>query len=206
MAHDVRNPLASIRGAARCLSVEQKSGANPTGSAQYLDIIVQQADRIAAIVERYQRIGRLEPVLVLGDISGIAGAVIRAQRKALGSRVELVARLADGLPPCRVDRELLAEALENLIRNAQEAMGEGGHIEVSTEVRRGLSYGMEDTVILRVRDDGPGMDARQRELALEEFFSTKPGGTGLGLPFVWKVAEAFGGRAALDADVAGGRW
>jgi signal transduction histidine kinase len=204
LAHDVRNPLSAIRGAAQYLLVEQATAHKPEGNPRYLELIVQQSDRIAALISRYQRIGRLEPLLASADINHVAESVADAQRAALEPGFELVTRLHPGLPHCRVDRELLAEAIENLIRNAREALGAGGRIEVTTDLKRSLSDSSPGTVVVCVRDEGPGMDARQRELAMEDFFSTKPGGTGLGLPFVRKVAEAFGGRAAIEAEVGKG--
>lgn len=197
MAHDIRNPLAAIRGAAQFLGFEREAGRSLDPHGRYLEVIVQQADRIAAIVERYQRIGRVEPVLAVIDLNELALATVTAQRSALGSAFTLDLRLAGDAPRCKVDRELLSEALENLLRNAREAMPEGGLIEVATGRTRGL-FGANDGVFVRVHDEGPGMDVRQRELSFEPFFSTKPGGSGLGLPFVRRVAEACGGRAFIE--------
>jgi signal transduction histidine kinase len=89
-----------------------------------------------------------------------------------------------------VDRDLLAGALENLVQNAFEAMPDGGTVTVRTSVD-------PDTVVLSVEDNGQGMDARTRERAFDPFFTTKPTGSGLGLAFVRRVAEAHGGDVTL---------
>ena len=176
LAHDLRNPLAAIRGAAQYLLVEHQNGQSAPGggSQRYLDLIVQQTDRIAALINRYQRIGRVEPLLVSCDINEVVESVVRAQGPALGPSFDLAARCHPHLPRCRLDRELLTEALENLIRNAREALGAEGRIEVTTCLKPSLSDGSPGTVVVCVRDNGPGMDARQRSSRWTTFSRPSP--------------------------------
>ena len=119
------------------------------------------------------------------------------QRFGKAANIELCAELSDGLPPCEVDGALLATALENVLRNAYEAMPEGGVVTVGLE-RAALGA---DGIVLSVRDQGQGMDPRELSRATEEFFTTKSRGTGLGLNFVDRVARAHGGSLEISSEV-----
>jgi signal transduction histidine kinase len=120
-----------------------------------------------------------------------------AQRIARSHGVSDV-RFAEGDPECDADRELIESALENVVRNAIEATGTADGVRVETE---------RDTpgraIVFRVVDCGPGLDARQLERAFEDFFTTKPEGTGLGLPFVRRVLLAHGGDVSMTSKQAG---
>ena len=97
-------------------------------------------------------------------------------------------------PLCQADRDLLAGALENLLQNAVEAHPR----DASVIVRTAFSSARQmPGVLVSVEDKGAGMSARVRERALDDFFTTKETGTGLGLPFVRRVAEAHGGEISL---------
>ncbi len=182
MAHDVRNPLAAVRGCAQFLMEERAHGRSLDPHASYLTLILEQTERIGRVVDDYQRLGRAEAVRTRIDLGEIVRDVVEAQRMALGEGVRIDLVLADA-PAVHGDGALIAGALENLIRNAHEAMAEGGTIRVST-VRAG------PRLVLRVVDEGSGMDAVTREHALDDFFTTKATGSGLGLAFVRRVADA----------------
>ena len=108
--------------------------------------------------------------------------------------------LAEGLPPCRADREMLSRVLENLVRNAMEAMPDGGTVTVRTARSGGGAREAGASVVLSVEDTGCGMDARTRERAFDDFFTTKATGSGLGLAFVHRVVEAHGGQLSLESE------
>jgi len=208
MAHDIKNPLASIRGAAQFLAQERASGRSIDEQQEFLDLLVAQCDRLTRIVDQYQRIGRAEPVLGSTDLND----AVREAIKFLGSAVTLDEHLTDPLPPCETDRDLLVIALENVLRNAHEARVDGA-IHLSTGVvtsdRESFSPSSASPRVARwvfvaVRDDGPGMDPRTRERALEGFFTTKSHGSGLGLAFVRRVIEAHGGKLIIDSQEGSG--
>jgi signal transduction histidine kinase len=92
-----------------------------------------------------------------------------------------------------VDADLLGVALENVVRNAAESLHGSGRIEVRTEPAGPAG------VCITVTDDGVGMDARQKERAFDEFFTTKASGSGLGLSLVRRVVEAHGGHVSLHS-------
>jgi signal transduction histidine kinase len=116
---------------------------------------------------------------------------------ALGEGVDVLLELEGG--PCTVmaDAGLLVGAVENLLRNAHEAMPKGGTIRVVVERKGSLA-------VVRVVDTGQGMDASTREAALDDFFTTKAKGSGLGLSFVRRVAEAHGSSVRVTSAVGKG--
>jgi two-component system, NtrC family, sensor histidine kinase HydH len=196
MAHDVRNPLAAIKGAAQFLEEERKGGRSIDEQAEMLGIIVEQVDRIERFIADYQRMARLEPALRPTDPNALALTAIRAMETGGEGSFEVTRELADGLPSVDADPDLLGFALENVIRNAREAIPSGGTVTVSTEaVAEPAAY-----VRIGVRDNGPGMDVRTLDRALGGFFTTKEGGSGLGLAFVRRVIDAHGGRLQVRSE------
>ncbi|MFT3770122.1 MAG: ATP-binding protein [Minicystis sp.] len=196
MAHDLRNPLAALKGAAQFLQEEHKSGRSLDDHADFFDLLVEQADRLDRTIADYQRLGKLTPRAEPTDVGALVRELCALQAFA-ASGVEVRVSADDALPPCPVDRDLFARALENLARNAIEAMPAGGAIEVRVERA-------DADVIVRVTDTGAGVDARTAERVFDDFFTTKASGSGLGLPFVRRVIEAHGGSVALTSRVGRG--
>ena len=208
LAHDLQNPLAALHGALQFLAEERAQGRSLDAQARYLELMSSQVERIARVVDDYRRLGRMEPlastfdlhalvhqVAGLSSFAGADAALPSAPRLSL--RTEL---LADP-PSCHADPDLVALALENLLRNARESMPQGGDVVIRT--RRVLERGSAQ-IALVVADQGAGMDARQRERAFDAQFTTKPGGAGLGLAFVKRAAEAHGGSVRLESHVGRG--
>ncbi len=194
MAHDIKNPLASIRGAAQFLAAERAAGRSIDEQNEFLDLLVNQCDRLTRIVDQYHRIGRGEPVLENTDLNDAA----REAMKFLTSRATISAQLAESLPLCESDRDLLVIALENVLRNAHEAAIERTvHVETGTATT--ATERERAWIFVSVRDEGPGMDPRTRERALEGFFTTKSQGSGLGLAFVRRVVEAHRGKLLIES-------
>ncbi|MBK7864468.1 MAG: HAMP domain-containing histidine kinase [Archangiaceae bacterium] len=189
MAHDIRNPLASIRGATQFLAGERAAGRSVDGQGEFFELLVQQCDRLTHLVDQYQRIGRAEPLLSAASVNDAA----REAMKFLGPGA-VDAQLAEKLPQVTADADLIVIALENVLRNAHEASA-GKPLHLST----GVVTRDEKWVFVAVRDEGPGMDPRTRERVLEGFFTTKAHGSGLGLAFVRRVVEAHKGRLLIDS-------
>ena len=204
MAHDIRNPLAAIRGAAQYLEGERERGGSLEEHREFLELIVSQADRLERVVRDYQRLGRAEPARVSTDLAALVSGVVEGARVTEKARaIEVRAELASGLGEPSIDPDLIRAALENLVRNALEAIEESAKGSlVSVAVERRFVRG-RDSLVLEVIDDGPGMDARTLEQAEDAFFTTKAGGSGLGLAFVRRVADAHGG--ALTVETRAGR-
>jgi signal transduction histidine kinase len=123
--------------------------------------------------------------------------MVALQKFASADEIAVKADLAADLPVCSMDRDLIAGALENLLQNAFEATPRAatpGTVTVRTALARSRPT---QGVLLSVEDGGNGMSARTRERALDDFFTTKATGSGLGLAFVRRVAEAHGGDVSL---------
>jgi signal transduction histidine kinase len=195
MAHDLRNPLAAIKGAAQFLEEELAQGRPLEPHADFLKLIVERADRMARLVADYQRMGRLELSPVSTDVNSWLGELLRGEHGSTGLRIET--SLARELPRVALDRDLFSFAVENVLKNASEAMGGAGRVVAKTS--RSRSERGDDRVVISLRDEGPGMDPRTRERALAGFFTTKSDGTGLGLAFVARVVDAHGGTLRVES-------
>lgn len=199
MAHDIRNPLAAIRGAAQYLDGERERGGTLEESREMLELIVAQADRLERVVRDYQRLGRAEPVRAATDVGELVRGVVDGARVSEeAASIELGVQTGGSLGTIEIDPDLVRAALENLVRNALEAIAEskkGSAVRVRAE--RAVVRD-RDSVVLEVSDDGPGMDPRILERAEDAFFTTKASGSGLGLAFVRRVADAHGAELVVD--------
>ncbi len=189
LAHDVRNPLAALKGSLQYLDEEAARGRLAAEHREFVELAGAQVRRIEEVVENYVRLGaepRLRPTAVNEVVRGVLAASAIAALPGR-ERVELRAELAEELPPCTADPELLAVVLENLVRNSVEAMPAGGVLTVRT------GRAADGGVSIAVEDTGQGMDARQLAQAFDYLYTTKATGSGLGLPFVRRVIERHGG-------------
>jgi signal transduction histidine kinase len=117
--------------------------------------------------------------------------------EARDAGVEIVRYLDPELPRVLLDREAFRQALLNLIINAKQAMPDGGQLVVRTSAQG-------DTAALHLIDTGCGMDEQIASRMFEAFFSTKPGGSGLGLPTTQKIIDGHGGRISVQSEVGQG--
>jgi signal transduction histidine kinase len=182
MAHEVRNGLATIVGYARL--AERSAGTD--ASRQAVAAILEECTTLEATVRRlmdYVKKERLElqPFDPLRMLSRVAGRESREETEVAapsGSGEAIVG-----------DEELLERAFENLVRNAREAAGAGGHVWIRGERRGGCYH-------VFVADDGPGLPKEEKD-GLRPFHSTKPGGLGLGLPMALKIVHLHQGELLL---------
>jgi signal transduction histidine kinase len=192
LGHDLRNPLAALKGATQFLREERRQGRSIDDRTEFLDLLRDQIDRLLGVVEDYQRLGRIEPVRAPVQLNDVVRQLVTLEAFAGGDRISVRAELSPDLPACLADRDLVAGALENLLQNAFEAIPAAGAVVVRTrcanEARR---------LTVSVHDTGVGMSPRTRERALDDFFTTKAGGSGLGLAFVRRVAEVHRGDITL---------
>jgi len=201
MAHDLKNPLAALKGAIQFLVEEVSRGRSVAGQEQLLSLLLQQVERIHRVVEDYQRLGNMQPRPTLVQLNDTVREVLALQPfAARGITVETA--LDDQLPLCSVDVELMGRAIENLVRNAVEAMPHGGSVSVGTAVLGSQAH--PSAVQVAVKDTGPGMDARQSERAFDEFYTTKAQGSGLGLAYVRRVVRAHAGRVKINSSLGQG--
>jgi signal transduction histidine kinase len=201
MAHDLKNPLATLQGAIQFLIEEVARGQSLTEQGPFLSLLQRQVDRINRVVDEYQRLGNMQPRRSPVHLNDTVREVLALQSfAARGIQIETV--LDDDLPLCSVDRDLVGRAIENLVRNAIEAMPQGGVVTVRTTALG--THARRPVVLVSVQDTGIGMDARHSERAFDEFFTTKAQGSGLGLAFVRRVVRAHAGRVKMDSRIGRG--
>ena len=199
MAHDLKNPLAAARGAAEYLAEELRRAEQPA-QVEFAGLVVQQLDRLQTVIDRYQKLARLEPQRRDTDVNALVQRVLGLQTFG-AQRATVTTELATPAPRALADPDLLASALENLVKNAFDAMPTGGAVTVRTSVHTDRDA---PRLELTVSDTGPGFDPRAREQAFELFFTTRAQGSGLGLAFVREVARAHGGDARLAPSTGAG--
>jgi signal transduction histidine kinase len=164
--------------------------------------MLDQIARLDRLVDVYGRLARAEPQPEELDLNELVATVLALPSlTGAGGRAIVKTELEAALPRCRADQDMLTRVLENLVHNALEAMPDGGTVTVRTtradqEGKTGVAFWVQDT--------GAGMDARTRERAFDDFFTTKPTGSGLGLAFVRRVIEAHGGEASFESGHARG--
>jgi two-component system, NtrC family, sensor kinase len=192
VSHEVRNPLSSI-GLNVELLEEELSQANRE-TRDLLGAIHREIDRLRAVTEEYLRVARLpNPHLVpeyIGDV--VRGATQLLGPELAAAKVQLTLRLPDDLPLVALDEAQIRQVLINLLKNAREAMPDGGVIEVEATEREG-------GVDLVIRDSGVGMDAEQKERIFDLFYTTKQRGSGLGLPLTQQIVVAHRGHIRCES-------
>ena len=204
LAHEIRNPLAGIKGAAQYL----QGGAKPAEMIDFLSIIVDETDRLNKVVTQfldYSRPFEITPALAnAGDLVRRAADLVRAQ--GLPDEVSLEVRCPTDLPLVTIDRDKVHQVVLNLLQNAVQAVGKKGKILVRVGKGR-LSrapYTGTPALELTVSDTGEGVNPDDVDSLFIPFFTTKPDGTGLGLAIVKRLVEAHGGDVAVQSKLGWG--
>ncbi len=199
ITHEIRNPLSSIGLNTELLEEELERIAAGTASPKEARALVasvhKEVDRLTAITEDYLRFARLpRPKLERLQVNDVASELVEFQRVELATRGATVASmLARDLPEVMADEGQLRQALLNLVRNAAEAVGARGLVRVATR------HTPAGAVEIRVEDDGAGIAAEHLPRIFEPFFSTKDGGTGLGLALTQQIVVEHGGRIQVES-------
>ena len=201
MAHEIRNPLGAIKGAAQCLD----PATLPKDAQEFIDVIVEEVDRLNGVVSQFLEYARpLRGSPIPMDVNDVVSATLRLLgRDALPAHVKIQQDLAQALPQVTMDPEHLKQVLINLVLNAVQAMPQGGEIFITTQVNH-LALPAARTpsganrqhaqVVVRVRDTGEGIEPDNLRRIFLPFFTTKAHGTGLGLAISARIVENAGGR------------
>lgn len=206
LAHEIRNPLASIKTSVELLEDRARSEGEGVSARrlELLQVVAEETDRLNRILGRFLQFARAEgrrdddapAESVVADV--VAGTVALLQRQLDASRVRV--ELEDG-PfdlPVAIAEDHLRQVLLNLLLNACEAMPAGGVIRLRVAERT------PGSVVLAVEDTGPGIPEDVARSVFDPFFSTREGGVGLGLSIVSRLLEADGGSIALDRTATAG--
>jgi signal transduction histidine kinase len=199
ITHEVRNPLSSIGLNTELL--EEELGPDQREAKELLQSIHREVDRLTAITEEYLAFARLpKPKLAYEAVNPMVGALAAFVREDLAAKhVELAIELTDGDPIALIDAAQLRQCLINLVRNATEAVVAKGKGGVTLRTKRAA-----DRVLIEVEDDGIGIPPDVLPRLFDPFFSTKEGGSGLGLALTQQIVKDHGGDLAVDSTVGKG--
>ena len=205
LAHEIKNPLSGIRGAAQLL--EQSADDDDRTLTR---LICDEADRIVKLVDRMEvfsdeRPVEREPV----NIHVVLDHVKRLAQSGFARHIKFTETYDPSLPPVLANRDQLVQVFLNLVKNAAESIGEGaidGEIQVSTAFRPGVRLSLPGTktrvslpLEFCVRDNGPGVPEDLMPHLFDPFVSTKPSGSGLGLALVSKIVGDHGGIVECES-------
>jgi two-component system, NtrC family, nitrogen regulation sensor histidine kinase GlnL len=203
LAHEVKNPLSGIRGAAQLL--EQDADA---AGRELTQLICDETDRIVALVDRMEAFSDDRPIeREAVNIHELLERVRKVAQSGFARHVRLVEEYDPSLPPVRGNRDLLVQVFLNLVKNAAEALtGSDGEIILTTAYRHGLRLAVPGgegrqhlPLMVSVTDNGAGIPEDLRPHLFDPFVTTKRNGTGLGLALVAKVIGDHGGVIEFDS-------
>jgi two-component system, NtrC family, sensor histidine kinase HydH len=200
LAHEIRNPLAAIKGAIQYLDPRKL----PEDDREFLEIVIEEVNRLNGVVTQFLDYSRpLKPALAPTDVNEVLEKTFRLLEPEVPDAVELALELADWVPRVHADAEQLKQVFLNLALNAFQAMPHGGRLAVTTRVARDeLAFWREgarraDVVEVRFRDSGPGIPEEVRESIFVPFYTTKEKGTGLGLAICQRIVKAHLGSIVV---------
>jgi signal transduction histidine kinase len=201
LAHEIKNPLSVIHMNTDllCEELEETPFPGQRRAIAKVDMIRQQCNRLENLLRDFLRFARMRDLeMTVGSLNDQIQRVLSLYRaQADKTDVRLQTYLDSNLPNIKLHSDSLQAALLNLVKNAMEAMPDGGELLVRT-------YSTPGGVALEMIDTGCGMDEVTAMRMFEPFYSTKHGGSGLGLPTARKIVEAHGGRIAVQSEVGRG--
>jgi two-component system sensor histidine kinase HydH len=197
VAHEVRNPLSSLKGFAQLFRTKFQPGSQ---EEHYADIMIEEVERLDRVVEELLDFARpVRPDKRPTDVNAVVReSVALVSEDAAFKKVSVQTRLGEGLPAVLVDPHQIRQALLNLVLNGIDAAGSGGTVTVETALSAG--QGGAPHVAIGVRDNGVGLDQGEIPRIFEPFYTTKPNGTGLGLTIVSRILEQNGGHVSVVSE------
>lgn len=203
LAHEIRNPLSTLRVNLQLLAEDLREFGQGNDrlrrSLRRIDAMQNEVGRLDDILNDFIRfVGHHQLDLQVRNINDLIGQLIEFyEPQAASSNVRMMTHLSAEPMPCRIDADLLKQALLNLFINAQQAMPEGGDLMVRTQK-------IGDRVRIDVSDTGSGIEPAQMRRIFEAYFSTKKGGTGLGLATTERIVTEHGGGVSVESELGKG--
>jgi two-component system sensor histidine kinase HydH len=197
ISHEIRNPLASIKGTAEIL---QDAAVPKEKRQEFAQLMINEVNKLNTVVEnflrlaRFQRLNRektninelLKRMLQIADV--------QLKRKKISTSVHLSA----DLPEISLDVSQMEQAILNIFLNAAAAMPDGGTLDVSSDLQK---LDGSARIVVNVKDSGIGIAPEHLAHVFDPFFTTRPDGTGLGLPIVKRIVKAHGGSVEVSSEI-----
>ncbi len=194
LAHEIRNPVASVRGA-----IEELSGSRPVEGTdgQLMNIAIRECDQLSRIVSNFlDFVGAPQRENERIDISGLLDETVQSvELGRQNGNVEILKRYPPNLGHIAGDRSQIKEAFVNVIQNSIEATPKGGSIRLDARFEQALP----GQVSILVTDEGEGLSLPQMERIFDPFYTTKPRGVGLGLSIVHRIVTSHGGSIDVES-------
>ena len=193
MAHEIKNPLGGIRGAAQLLERELTEG--DPGLVEYTRIIIQEADRLRDFIDRMLTSDQKQNIekVNIHEILGYVCDLVEAEYK---QSFKIIRDYDPSLPPLQVDRGQIIQAVLNVMRNAVQATGDNGNIWIRSRILRQITLHKRihrHAVRVDIIDDGPGIPPEIENGIFYPMITGRPEGTGLGLSIAQSLINAHGG-------------
>ncbi len=202
LAHEIKNPLSGMRGAAQLLAAP---GADDPRQRECTQIILGEIDRLNGLLTQLLDLtgpARLERTAI--NVHEIIDRVLAIESAGLAGRLQFTRRYDPSLPPVLGDRGRLTQVLLNLLRNAVEASPAGGHVAVTTRMETSYyvsgAHGREQFLSIDVSDQGAGISSEDLPRVFAPFFTTKSEGTGLGLAISQRIVTEHGGVLRVQSE------
>jgi two-component system nitrogen regulation sensor histidine kinase GlnL len=210
LAHEIKNPLSGIRGAAQLIEGDASEASRPLTR-----LICEEVDRIAALIDRMQHFTSNQPLACApANIYPLLDHAVEVAVAGFARSCPITRNYDPSLPYAQVNGDALVQIMLNLVKNAVEAVEgqEGGAVQVATAYRHGLSmlgaHGEGSSPLqieIQVIDNGPGVPENIRDVLFNPFISNKRSGQGLGLALVDKLVRDMNGLVQYERDGNGGR-
>jgi two-component system nitrogen regulation sensor histidine kinase GlnL len=206
LAHEIRNPLGGIKGAAQLLRAEMTD----PDLVRCTDLIIHEVDRLAGLVDQLRDLGS-PPALVIEavNIHRVLNDVLTLERAAGADALTVRLVFDPSLPEVLADEAKLRQVFLNLVKNALEAMGDTGTLTITTRIETDfhVRHDARDRgqfLSIDVEDTGPGIAAEDCERIFTPFFTTKTSGTGLGLAVSEHLVAQHGGTIRIESELGRG--
>jgi len=196
LAHEIRNPLGSIRGSVEVL----RQSLSPQGDDRRLmDIVLRESDRLDGIISEFLEFSRPQTLArVETDLVAMLEEILLLLSHQCPTTVRIVRDYGEPTVKARVDAGQMRQALWNLCRNALEAMPQGGELRIRVQAQG--REATPDSIELVVEDTGVGIGEDQLPRVFEPFYTTKPNGTGLGLAIAHRIVEDHAGEIRVESE------
>jgi two-component system nitrogen regulation sensor histidine kinase GlnL len=208
LAHEIRNPLGGIKGAAQLL--RRSADGNPS-VREFTDIMIREVDRVNQLIEQLLDLSRPADLnLEALNIHEILDDVLLLESQSVSEKhIQIRKRFDPSLPPIKGDRAQLVQVFLNLVKNAFQAMGQNGALTVATRLEtdyhvRGQGGGPGRIIWVDLADEGTGIAEEDLPHIFSPFFTTKTSGTGLGLATCYRIVNEHGGLIRVESTLGKG--